>query len=186
VRNSDAHAWVEAWFPTVGWYEFDPTFAVPPAEPQLSSSVPLARAFEAIVSTLKNKVPGGIITGAISLVGVVVVAGLAWIVWRRRRRTADPKGTPSGVVAERPPGPATYAFRKLEGAAAARGQGREPPETAAELLRRAADLNAPDTREALRTFERERYGNRPPSPQQIERAVREFDRLSDPGPYGQV
>lgn len=30
VRQSDAHSWVEAWFPPYGWVEFDPT----PAEPE--------------------------------------------------------------------------------------------------------------------------------------------------------
>lgn len=29
VRASDAHAWVEVWFPTTGWQAFDPTAAVP-------------------------------------------------------------------------------------------------------------------------------------------------------------
>ena len=29
VRASDAHAWVEVWFPQVGWQAFDPTAAVP-------------------------------------------------------------------------------------------------------------------------------------------------------------
>ncbi len=30
VRNSDAHAWVEVWFPQSGWVRFDPTPASPP------------------------------------------------------------------------------------------------------------------------------------------------------------
>ena len=29
VRSSDAHAWVEVWFPETGWQAFDPTAAVP-------------------------------------------------------------------------------------------------------------------------------------------------------------
>jgi transglutaminase-like putative cysteine protease len=29
VRQSDAHAWVEVWFPEVGWHAFDPTADVP-------------------------------------------------------------------------------------------------------------------------------------------------------------
>ena len=29
VRASDAHAWVEVWFPEVGWQAFDPTASVP-------------------------------------------------------------------------------------------------------------------------------------------------------------
>jgi protein-glutamine gamma-glutamyltransferase len=29
VRQSDAHAWVEVWFPSIGWHPFDPTAEVP-------------------------------------------------------------------------------------------------------------------------------------------------------------
>ena len=29
VRASDAHAWVEVWFPETGWEAFDPTASVP-------------------------------------------------------------------------------------------------------------------------------------------------------------
>jgi hypothetical protein len=29
VRGTDAHAWVEVWFPGVGWQAFDPTASVP-------------------------------------------------------------------------------------------------------------------------------------------------------------
>jgi hypothetical protein len=29
VRGSDAHAWVEVWFPETGWQAFDPTASVP-------------------------------------------------------------------------------------------------------------------------------------------------------------
>ena len=34
VRDLDAHSWVEAYFPTIGWYTFDPTPAVSPASLQ--------------------------------------------------------------------------------------------------------------------------------------------------------
>ena len=29
VKSSDAHAWVEVWFPESGWQAFDPTASVP-------------------------------------------------------------------------------------------------------------------------------------------------------------
>jgi transglutaminase-like putative cysteine protease len=179
VRNSDAHAWVEVWFPNVGWYEFDPTFAVPPAEQQLSSSIPLARAFEAIVSKIKTGVPGGMKTALLSLIGIAVVVALGWLVWRRKRKAIDALPVSSDVVAEKPPGPITYAFRKLEAALAARGEERKPPETAAEVVVRAADVRDRRTKDALRAFERERYAERPPTPEEIERAVEEFVRLSN-------
>ncbi len=38
VSDTDAHAWVEAWFPNYGWVRFDPT---PAAAPALGGHVPL-------------------------------------------------------------------------------------------------------------------------------------------------
>ena len=43
VRNSDAHAWAEAWLPRRGWVRFDPTAAVAP---------------ERIYDTLADRAPG--------------------------------------------------------------------------------------------------------------------------------
>jgi protein-glutamine gamma-glutamyltransferase len=178
VKNSDAHAWVEVWFPKVGWYEFDPTFAIPAAEQDLTSSMPLANAVEAVVSLFKADVPGGLVTLVVSLFGIVVVAVLGWIVWRKRRSLVRTDTRADEGVPERPPGPVALAFRRLEGALAERGEGRRPPETAKELVARAARSQVAPVRDAVRTFERERYGERPPSPEEIERAVGELDRLA--------
>ena len=37
VRQSDAHAWVEVFYPGIGWVPYDPTFGVPEAAPHGSS-----------------------------------------------------------------------------------------------------------------------------------------------------
>ena len=147
VRNSDAHAWVEVWFPKFGWYEFDPTFAIPPAEQELTSSMPLARAIEAVVSAFKTSVPGGVVTLVLSIFGTIVIGVLAWTVWRKRRRGGATEPAPADVVPEKPPGPVTYAFRDLETAMAAKGEGRRPPETAPELVSRARMTHADETRQ---------------------------------------
>ncbi len=39
VADTDAHAWVEAWFPSYGWVRFDPTPAIAPA---LGGHIPLS------------------------------------------------------------------------------------------------------------------------------------------------
>jgi transglutaminase-like putative cysteine protease len=41
VRGSDAHSWVEVYFPGNGWVTFDPTPAAPPAEPGMFSRLAL-------------------------------------------------------------------------------------------------------------------------------------------------
>ena len=37
VKQSDAHAWVEVFYPGIGWVPYDPTFGVPEAAPHASS-----------------------------------------------------------------------------------------------------------------------------------------------------
>ena len=54
VKASDAHSWVEVWFPTVGWYEFDPTFAVPPANQDLAQTIPLVKAIKWVARKVKH------------------------------------------------------------------------------------------------------------------------------------
>ncbi len=82
VKASDAHAWVEVWFPETGWEAFDPT-----------AQVPLAG--EAERSTIGADAAGAIVDGAVSrpleLAGVVLllvggVASLRGLSELRRRR----------------------------------------------------------------------------------------------------
>jgi hypothetical protein len=40
VRDDDAHSWVEAYFPGIGWQTFDPTPAASPARSQISDTGP--------------------------------------------------------------------------------------------------------------------------------------------------
>lgn len=78
VRERDAHAWAEVWFPEVGWVPFDPT-----------ATVPLAGDSEASMSPLP--------VGAAQLAGVLLFVALVSVLavplarrlhqWRDRRRT---------------------------------------------------------------------------------------------------
>ena len=43
VRQSDAHAWVEVYYPRVGWVAYDPTFGVPVADPVVGAASGRAR-----------------------------------------------------------------------------------------------------------------------------------------------
>jgi transglutaminase-like putative cysteine protease len=172
VRASDAHAWVEVYFPRYGWYEFDPTFNVPPAERSVADLIPLVRLVTA-ASALMSGLPGGIRGAGLGLTAAGLVATAAWalLVLRERRRPL-PTAAPEPAFAG---GPVARAFKRLEDSLRARGQARAPSETAAELLARAAAGRAG---RALSAFEQERYGPRPPAPDEQAAAVAELDELS--------
>ena len=180
VKGSDAHSWIEVWFPQLGWYEFDPTFAIPPARVDIADVVPLARilrfAAEKIGSLLPEGAGGFVQTALVVLLVAAVAAGaaLAWVKLRPRPVVAAAAAVPSTGG-----GPVTRAFRQLEGVLAMRGAGRAPPETAAELMSRTADLAEPATRHALEVFEKERYGPLPPDQTEAAAAVRELKRLTE-------
>lgn len=172
VHGSDAHAWVEVWFPRLGWYEFDPTFDVPPAQPQVAEIVPIARLIQAVAGWVDGMSPGA--TGVRLLVGLVVVGLIGWASWLsvrrapRRRRPASPGG---------PLPPVTAAFLAVEEALQRLDRGRRADETAAEVLRRAAG-GTDQTRLALCAFEKERYAAAPPSPDETTSAVAELNELA--------
>jgi transglutaminase-like putative cysteine protease len=77
VRSSDAHAWVEVWFPETGWQAFDPTAQVP-----LAGDVDRSTIGGDLVAGLVDSVTANLAT--ISVVTLAAFAGLA--AWRRVRR----------------------------------------------------------------------------------------------------
>jgi hypothetical protein len=173
VRASDAHSWVEVWFPRYGWYEFDPTFAIPPAAAGLTNSIPLLRALAAVTKALRDAGPA--LKAAVGIAGSVAVVVMLWFAWRAlapRRRRGGRAPVPEGA------GPVTKAFRRLEDALEARGEGRAPPETASEVLARTARFHGNGPRRALGVFETERYGPLPPDEDDVASAVAELDRLA--------
>ena len=175
VHASDAHSWVEVWFPKVGWYEFDPTFAVPPASTQVADLIPLAKLFRALAEKLGDVLPSGIGDAArVTLLALLVatVATGGWLLFRKRRPHV---AVPMYAVDSRA-GPVTRALARFEAATRAIGRGRKASETAAELLARTTHGHRGAT-EALSAFERERYGPAPPPPPQSRAAVEELDRM---------
>jgi transglutaminase-like putative cysteine protease len=172
VSGSDAHSWVEVWFPRYGWYEFDPTFAIPPARGGLENSIPLLRAIDGLVRAVRGA--GAAAKAGVAAVGTITIVLLLRFVWRAFRpgRRKGRRAVPAGA------GPVTKALRRLEDALEARGEGRPPAETAAEMLARTARFHGDASRAALTTFETERYGPLPPRDEDVDVAVSELDRLA--------
>jgi protein-glutamine gamma-glutamyltransferase len=174
VRNSDAHTWVEVWFPSVGWYEFDPTFDIPPAEEDVLASIPLAAAIGFLTERFSGI--GDVLSNALL---VLLIASLSLGGFLAVRRLGAGRSQESHVLVAS--GPVTRAFHRLESALAQGGRGRTPPETAAELMARVGGRESARGAKALRAFEQERYGSRPPAEEETRAAVEELDRLaSDP------
>ncbi len=184
IKNSDAHTWIDVWFPKFGWYEFDPTFAIPPAEEDVAESVPLVRAIRFAADTLGEHVPkdvAGYVRGTLFALLIAVVGIGGWLTWRRLRPRRKRVTVPVPVAG----GPVTHAFRRFEQALAARGSPRAPPETAAELLGRTAGRHHPEVQRVLKAFERERYGANEPPHEEVEVAVAHLDELATRAANGQ-
>ena len=78
VRAKDAHAWVQVWFPGYGWQSFDPTAAVPLANPSPGGTAlhDLGRAL--------SRLPWTWLGASAGLAGAI---GLSGLVWKRRPRS---------------------------------------------------------------------------------------------------
>ncbi|MFZ2057510.1 MAG: transglutaminaseTgpA domain-containing protein [Acidimicrobiales bacterium] len=113
IQAKDAHAWVQVWFPEVGWQNFDPTAQVPLAPPD-----PGAVLLSDLGHTIAN-LPWAPIGGGL---GAIATGALVALEVRRRRRR--PTGWVGRVTAE------------LERRGAAAGLRRWPTETLGEYASR--------------------------------------------------
>ncbi len=149
VRERDAHAWAEVWFPTYGWVTFDPTAAVPLAG--TADVTPGAAAVD------WREVIGAIlaITGISVLVGGPVGRRVRrWVSVRQGRRRHRVLVRTEWDVAEE---------ARIERCGAAAGQPREPAETITTYATRIADdVGDPGLVERGVSIDRHRFANSTP------------------------
>jgi transglutaminase-like putative cysteine protease len=175
VKQSDAHAWLEVYYPSIGWVPYDPTFGVPEASGSGAHFV-TPQVLAAIGNFVRRIVPAPVKTAATATVREIG-RGAGWA-WRHRMPAAAVlTATAAAVVLKRrrkrgrvpPEVGAGIAFNELVAALSEAGHPRDPHRTPSEyLLRVQADRGlAPDVVEAaelvVRTFERERFGRVKPS-----------------------
>jgi hypothetical protein len=163
LRGSDAHAWVEVWYPDIGWAASDPTAGSVRADSDLG---------DRISSWLHSAKARMIVAGCLLVLGVLV-AVLLWWLRRRARRAGDGWGLRRAV--SRPLPPVLAAFDRLQSALADLGTPRAPAESVGELARRPAMLAAAG---ALAVVERTSYGARAPVGAEADEAVRTLDELT--------
>lgn len=176
VKASDAHSWVEVWFPNLGWYEFDPTFDIPPAQLELAEVLPLARVLSFVFEGLRDSMPSGLaglLRGGLITAMVGGAALLLFLLIKRRERRP---GSTSVTAADR--GRLGQAFVAVEEALTSYGEPRRPQETVRETIRRAARLSRRDEGDSSEVIETHLYAERPVPSEQARRVASQLKELA--------
>jgi hypothetical protein len=162
LLRSDAHAWVEVWFPGVGWVTSDPT----PAADETATW------WQSVQDDVRRLVADRATWTVVALVLILGSAG-GLVLFRQRSRPA----TGPEMTARRVDPDLAAAFTRLESALRTEGRPRAPNETVAALARRLTPESegepggapAPDPvsdrglADALLTLQRALYARQPPS-----------------------
>ena len=172
LREKDLHAWVEVFYPGVGWASSDPTAGVALATSAGGGSLRsrLVAGVNSVVRTAES-LPGGRLGLAVVLVLTALGSAALRGLHRRRRPASDVTSYDRPVVPVA--GPALAAFLRYDERLGERR--RRPAESLGEL---AARLD-PEPCSALAVVEAECYGASPPA--DAHRAAELLDRLQPSG-----
>lgn len=173
VKASDAHSWVEVWFPNLGWYEFDPTFAIPPAEFELAEVLPIAKVFQFVAEKLSGLFPPGMgaaLKGALAGGLVLIAAAAAWLVARRFTRRAGAERSPEEKV--------RGALWRLNRALLQLGLPPKPSDTVRSLLARAGTAAGIPMDGTAAVVETHLYGARPLAAREADEVAASLDQLA--------
>jgi transglutaminase-like putative cysteine protease len=122
VRESDAHAWAEVYFASIGWQGFDPTQSVP-----LAGDAPRGGSW---LQTARNNAPEFGLVAVLLVVAAICAPGVGAALHRRRRRRASWSA---------------YSLHRLERIGKRSGRARAPAETPREYATALAQrLRQPD------------------------------------------
>jgi transglutaminase-like putative cysteine protease len=186
VRGSEAHSWVEVYFPGAGWVEFDPTHEVPLGEATAEDRIPALAFAKRVLERLGDLLPGDVeistaglrrvlaaALGALPAVFAGAAAALGLFLGGRSGARRIAAALRRRRMLRAPPlageGPGVAAFRLVERAGAAAGLRRDPSTTAGEyaallepaLRRGDGEGPASDLAGVVDVFERELYGGVP-------------------------
>jgi hypothetical protein len=168
VRERDAHAWVEVWFPNHGWVPVDPS---PGFSPLAATQFPnhwAAAGIAQLIPHLTISAPMAALgpLGALAVIPIAIVIALGvTLVWawaRRRRRRPPSKRAPPGQ---------SELLRLYERVQGRLGRRRAPPETPLEYWH-ATDSSESLLEEVTQAVNEGAYAGRWPEPER----VRELER----------
>jgi protein-glutamine gamma-glutamyltransferase len=204
VRDTDAHAWVEAWFDELGWVTYDPTPDLTPARSQIAAlEAPAAAAAPGVEAdpgagggSAGGRRLGGVrpdllldpqrnnpVDGA----GAAQDGGIAWWVW-----LLAAVAVAAAVVAlarlrrRRTPGPQRPLDRAVAELEAALRRAGRPLPTGTTLKQLEQRLGTPDATGYLRALSASRYGPAARPPTAAERRALRRALAQGLGPAGRL
>ena len=90
MRGTDAHAWIQVWYPGVGWVNSDPTAAsvLPAAPPTVAAPAAAPNRHPLPLATAMRAMPGGRLGWLVLLVSVIVIGAGTALLDRRAPATS--------------------------------------------------------------------------------------------------